>query len=113
MTAFTFNFNSRETYLEQVAEWKKTYAAHIQKSRADKLIFKQTQRDFSKAGGDEAPDYRWPDEKKKTYREAHFTMQKALEAVAANVKTAYELILARQASRLEAGRQMLAGRCLA
>lgn len=112
MTTFTFNFNSRETYLAQTAEWKIIFHDQIRKARADKIAFKEAQREFSKAGGDQVFDHRWDSNKKKMHSVAIGAMYDAMYKVRKNVKIVQELIAARQLARSEAGRQMEANRAV-
>lgn len=44
-------FNSRATYLAQVALWKTAYAAHSQTIRDTRRAFRQAQSEYSKGTG--------------------------------------------------------------
>jgi len=44
---FNFTFNSRATYLAQVADWKATYAAHSAQIRSTRRAFRAAQQAYS------------------------------------------------------------------
>jgi hypothetical protein len=49
-----FNFNSRDTYLAQVALWKTTYAEHSQRIRDTRRTFREAQSAYSKGQGSDS-----------------------------------------------------------
>jgi hypothetical protein len=87
-----FNFNSRDTYLAQVADWKALYAEHSQQIRDTRRAFRQAQSDDSKGKGNWA------------------TTERLRSELASLRDEATSLIDDRHAAKAEAGRQWEAQR---
>lgn len=98
------NFNSKETYLAAVADWKLRYADTITGIRKVKIDFKTAQREFSKV--DFAPVWKGSDEQRKAYYAAYKPMEDLRSEHRRFVKQATDLLVERSEGRAEAGRQM-------
>jgi len=98
------NFNSRETYLAAVADWKLRYADTIEGIRKVKIDFKNAQRAFSKV--DFVPIWKGSDEQRKAYYAAYRPMEDLRSEHRSLVKEATDLLTERALGREEAGRQM-------
>lgn len=98
------NFNSKETYLAAVANWKLQYAEVITKIRKNKNDFKNAAREFSKV--DFYPVWKGSDEQRKAYYDAHVVMENFRSHHHALVLEVTSLIVERAEGREEAGRQM-------
>jgi hypothetical protein len=101
------NFNSKQTYLAAVADWKLRYADTITGIRKIKLDFKAAQRAFSKVDCD---IWRAAEEKRKAYYAAYSPMKDLRSEHRSLVKEATDLLVERQLGREEAARQMEAAR---
>jgi hypothetical protein len=97
------NFNSKQTYLAAVADWKLRYADTITGIRKVKLDFKAAQREFSKVDCD---IWRAAEDKRKAYYAAYSPMEELRAEHRSLVKEATDLLTERQLGREEAGRQM-------
>jgi hypothetical protein len=104
------NFNSKETYLTAVADWKLRFHTQIKKSRVDKVAFKEAQRAFSKGGGDKQYDYKWPQPQKDLYRTAYNAQEDLRLTIQKNHQEVTKLQIERANGKIEAGRQMEAAR---
>lgn len=98
------NFNSKETYLAAVADWKLRYADTIAGIRKVKIDFKNSQRAFSKV--DFTPIWKATEEQKTAYRKAYGPMEDLRSEHCSLVKEANDLLVERALGREEAGRQM-------
>lgn len=98
-------FDSKETYLAAVAEWRIQYFDIIDSIRKTKQLFKAAQRKFSKAPPIDFYNTNSAE------REAYFSAYHPMEALRAEhrslVSTATELIVERHLGRQEAGRPNL------
>lgn len=101
-----FNFNSKETYLEQRAQWKAEYLQLIQDIRKAKIDIKEAQRALSKA-----PPHKYErGYDNKPYYAACSALSSALSSKYELSSTATKMLTDLANARLEAGRQMEAAR---
>lgn len=98
------NFNSKQTYLAAVADWKLRYADMIMAIREIKLDFKNAQRSFSKV--DFVPIWKAAEEQRKMYYKAYTLMEDMRSEHRRLVKQATDLLTERSEGRQEASRQM-------
>lgn len=99
-------FDSKETYLAAVAEWRIQYFEIIDSIRKTKQLFKAAQRKFSKDIPADFDFYKSNSAEREAYLAAYRPMGVLRAEHRSLVSTATELIVERQLGRVEAGRQM-------
>lgn len=102
-----FAFNSRETYLVAVKQWRAEYAQISDDIRAARREFRSLHTALSRLG---AYDYHWNFSQRQVWRNTYNPMLAALQNLLALRKTAREMLVERSAMKVEAGRQMMAAR---